>query len=207
MRRVHRIVLSAGLIALLLLLVWLLFNLGPRRRDLSMGLTTAQGHFPEPGLVYDDQLVVLWVTNTGRLAVTLDEPYSQSEYAAGRLVTDFGSSWNQEGYCADLKPGSAAWLAYGFDQHARLLRVCFDYHRDGGPLLAMTSKVAGILPLKRLPQGIYDWLRRKGIVDGRVHNHYESQWVANPQGRANGRQPIRSDTNQASTAAASRPSP
>jgi hypothetical protein len=206
MPRRYRIAVSAALIALLLLAMWLAFRSHVPRRGLNVGFTTTHGHFPEPARVVADQITVAWVTNTGRSAITLDEPYAQREYAASRLVRDQGASWNQEGYSADLSPGSAAWLAYGFDD-ANRLKVCFEYHRIGGPVLRAISKPASMLPLKRLPPPAYDWLRRNGLVDGKVYGHYESPWIANPQGRANGRQPIRLGTNQTSPAAASRRSP
>jgi hypothetical protein len=206
MRRQYRILTTAALVALLLALVWVMFRGTLPGRSLSFGLTTTHGHFPEPGLIYADQIAVTWATNTGRSGIFLDEPYAQRENAAGRLVRDGGASWNQKGYSADLSPGSAAWLAYGFDD-AKRLKVCFDYHRSGGAMLRAISKPASMLPLRRLPLRTYDWLRRNGIVDGNVYGHYESPWIANPQGGANGRQPSRSTTNRTSAAAASRSSP
>jgi len=194
MRRRYRILLGTALVALLLFAMWLTFHSGVPQHRLSVGLTATHGA---------DQITVAWVTNNGRAAITLDEPYAQREYAAGRLVRDQGASWNQAGYSKDLSPGRVAWLAYGFDDTTRL-KVCFEYHRNGGPVLRAISKPASMLPLRKLPRPTYDWLRRNGIVDGKVYGHYESPWIASPQGGANGRQPIRSGTNQTSPAAASR---
>ena len=162
--------------------MWLAFRGRVPQRALSVGFTTTHGHFPEPAQVVADQITVAWVTNSGRSAITLDEPYAQREYAAGRLVRDQGASWNQKGYSADLSPGSAAWLAYGFDD-AKRLKVCFEYHRTGGPVLRAISRPASMLPLRRLPPPTYDWLRRYGIVDGKVYGHYESHWIANNNAR------------------------
>lgn len=206
MRRRHKILLGVAFIALLLFVWWIASIAGPRRQGLSFGLSTARGHFPEPGLIYADHIVVTWVTNTGRFAATLFAPSAQIERAGGTIVTDLGSSWNQQGYELHLPAGSAAWVAHAFNG-ARRLRACFDYQRGGGPLLAIASKAASILPLRRLPQQTYNWLYRKGIVDGSVHGRYEGPWMANPQGAATGRQPVESETNRTSAAAASRRSP
>ncbi len=200
MRRRYKILLNAALVALLLFAMWLALHGGVPQHQLGVGFTTTHGNFSR---LVADQITVAWVTNSGRSAITLDEPYAQREYAAGRLVRDQGSSWNTEGYSAYLPPGRVAWLAYGFGDEKRL-KVCFEYHRIGGPVLRAISKLASMLPLRRLPRPTYDWLRRNGIVDGKVYGHYESPWVANPQGGANGRQPTRSGTNQTSPAAASR---
>ncbi len=197
---------AAALVVLFLFAMWLAFRRGATQRTVSVGFTTTNGHFPEPVLVVGDQIITAWVTNTGRSAITLNEPYVLFENAAGGLVRDQGASWNQKGYSADLPPGTAAWLANGFDRDRKRLRFIFEYHRDGGPLLRIISKVVGMLPLRQLPQRAYDWLHRNGIVDGIVYGHYESSWIANP-GWSDGRQPIRSEKYRAPAAAASRRSP
>src|SRR5438093_3025986 len=122
LRRRYKIVVSASLIALLLFAVWLAFHNGVVQHSVSVGFTTAHGHFPEPALLVGDQITVAWVTNTGHSAITLDDPHVQFENAAGRLVRDQGSSWNQERYSADVSPGSAAWLANGFDRDKKRLK-------------------------------------------------------------------------------------
>jgi hypothetical protein len=182
MRHRYKVAISATLIALLLALVWLLFRGSAPHRSLSFGQTTTHDHFPDRGLIYADQIAVTWVTNTGRSRVTLEAPYSQFE-REGRLVQDRGSSWAQAGPSADLPPGKAMWLAYGFGD-AKRLRICFEYRLNGGPWLRAISKAAGVLPLKKLPQRIYDWLLQNGIVDGFLRRNYEGPWIANPQGGA-----------------------
>ncbi len=207
MHRRYKIAVSAALIALLLFSMWLGFHSGMPQHNVSVALTMAHDQFPQPFPVVADQVTVAWVTNTGRLAITLEAPYVQFENVAGRLVRDHGSSWNQEGYSAELSPGRTAWLANGFDKDRKRLKFVFEYHRNGGPLLSVISEVVSVVPLRRLPHWAYDWLHRNGIVDGNVYGHYESCWIANPQGAANGSQPIRSETNPASGAAGSRRSP
>jgi len=88
-------VISALLLAILLLAVWLGFQGGAKQRRLSVGFTTAHGHFPESALLFADQIIVACVTNTGRSALTLENPYVQFENAVDRLVNDSGGSWNQ----------------------------------------------------------------------------------------------------------------
>jgi len=207
MRLRYKVVVSAVLIALLLFAMWLAFHSGVPRHNVSVAFTTAHGHFPEPAQVVADQIIVAWVTNTGRSAIALDEPCVQFENAAGRLVRDDGSSWNQKGYFADLSPGSAAWLANGFGSDTKRLKFVFDYHRRGGPLLRAISNAARVLPLARLPRRTYDWLRQNGIVDGFLHHHYEGPWIANPEGGANGRQLSGSEANRTPPDAASQRSP
>jgi hypothetical protein len=195
MRFRYKVVVSAALIALLLFAMWLGLHRGVPQHNVSVGVTTSH------------ESTVAWVTNTGRSAITLADHYVQFENAAGQLVRDLGPSWNQEGYSTDLSPGTAAWLATGFDQDTRRLKFVFEYHRNGGPMLSVISKAVSVLPLRRLPPRPYDWLHRHGIVDGAVYGHYESSWIANPQGGANGRQPVRSETNQTPAVAAPRRSP
>ncbi len=205
--RNHKVTVIVGLILLILLVLlafWIAHPSGPR---IGVAFTTAHGHFPEPALVVGEQITILWVTNGGRAAISLEMPYVQYENAAGRLVRDQGASWNQKGYSADLSPGGVAWLANGFDPDRKRLKFVFEYRRSAGPLGRAVSKAIGVLPLKRLPQRSYDWLRRNGMVDGIVYGHYEGPWIANSQGGANGRQPSGSDTNRTSAAAASRRSP
>lgn len=203
MARHYKIAVAAAVIALLLIAIWLTFRRGATPPVLTVAFTTVHTHFPEPALVVGDQIIVAWVTNTTRLAITLDMPYAQFETADGRLVLDQGSSWNQQGYSASLAPGSASCLAYGFDPDRQRLKLAFDYHRNGGPLGRTISKVAGILPLKRLPVRIYDWLRRNGMVDGALHGHYEGPWIANPQSGVKGGQTLSSGTNPTAAAAPS----
>jgi hypothetical protein len=195
MRSRYKTMASAALLVLLLLAIWLVTPSRAAQHRIGVGFTTASGHFPEPARLVAHQIFVLWVTNTGRSAISLDLPYVLFEDAAGRLVRDNGDSWNEEAYGATLSPGSAAWLASGFDRDDgnRKLKFVFDYHWDGGPLLGGIIKAAGFLHLR--------------MLDGAFHRHYESLWFANPQGGSNGKQPIRSETNATSAAAAPRRSP
>lgn len=196
MHRRFKMLLSAVLIALLLFAIWLGLHSGVPQPNVSVGFTAAHGHFPEPPVYFADQIIIAWVTNTGRSAITLGEAYVQFENAAGRLVRDEGPSWHPRG--SDLPPGTAAWLVNGFDRDRRTLRFIFEYHRDGGPLRKGISKAAGVLPLKRLPRRTYDWLGRNGMLDGLLHGHYEGPWIANPEGGANGRQLSGSEANRKS---------
>jgi hypothetical protein len=88
MRRHRKILLGVSFTVLLLVLLWLGSNAGPRRQGLSFGLTTVRGHFPEPGAVYADHLIVTWVTNTSLFAATLFAPSAQIELASGTITTD-----------------------------------------------------------------------------------------------------------------------
>ena len=205
--RHYKISLILALIPLVLLALWIAYHSSRTQPRIGVAFSTAHGHFPEPARVVGDQLIILWVTNTGRSAMTLEEPYVQFENAAGRLVRDQGSSWNQQGYSADLSPGNVAWLAGGFDTDTKRLRFVFEYRRDGGALLKAISKAIGALPLKRLPKRTYDRLCRNGWVDGIVYGHYEGPGIANPQGGANRGQPCGPETNRTSAAAAPRRSP
>jgi hypothetical protein len=177
MRLRYKILTNTALIALMLAAMWLAFPKSGAVRGLSFGLTTARGHFE--GL-YADQITVAWVTNNWRSAIDLDLPCARMEYAGGRLVTDYGPSWNQKGYSAHLLPGSTAWVAYGIRRDAKRFRVIFEYHRDGGPVRRAISKGVGILPSKRLPRRIFTWLSKHGFVNGVVHGDYESPWIPNP---------------------------
>jgi hypothetical protein len=195
-RRRYKIAASAALVALVLGAIWLMRHVGAARHGLSVAFTTTRGHFPEPAKVVADQIAVMWVTNTGRSPIKLDMPCVQFENAAGRLVRDQGSSWNQKGYSADLPPGSVAWLANGLDPDRKRSKFVFEYSRSGGSSLKAVSTALSVLPLKRLPRPTYDWLRQNGMVDGIVQGHYESPWIVNPQGGVNPGQPSGLETNR-----------
>jgi hypothetical protein len=209
MRSRYKILAGAALVVLLLLAIWSAFPGRPVRSRMSVGFTTASGHFPEPSQFFADEIVVLWVTNTGPATLYLDDGYVRFENAAGRLVRDYGPSWHQESnssHSGNVLPGNAAWLASGFDRDngKRRLQFVFAYHWDASPMIKGISKAVGQLPVNRLPQRTYNWLRRNGMVDGGVHRDYESHWIANPKGGASGRPPIFLDTNRISAPAASR---
>jgi hypothetical protein len=170
---------AVALFGLLVFAMWLALHGRQAQRSLTVGFTAARGHFPEPPLVVAQHLIVAWVTNTERSIVVLDLPSVLEETSTGQVVTDQGSSWNQEGSFPQLALGSSAWLAGGFDGDTKRLKFVFDYHRDGGATLKIISRALGVLPLRRLPGRIYDWLRRHGMIDGAVHDHYESPWFAN----------------------------
>ena len=206
MHRRRRIIVGIVLVAFLSVL-WLFIRANAPQRTLTISFTTAKGHFPEPPLVVANLIAVAWVTNTGRFSLTLDEPYVQFENAAGQLVRDHGSSWNQQSYSADLPPGSAAWLANGFDADRRRQRFVFEFHRNGGPLVRVLSKAVGLLPVRQLPASTYDWLHRNGMIDGVRYGHYESIWIANPHGGASGQQPSSSEADRTSATAGSGHSP
>src|SRR5262249_32551534 len=125
MWRRRKIVVFTALVALLVAM-WLVFGRSAAQRSLGVGFTSAKAHFPESALVVADQITVAWVTNTCRCAINLGMPYVQFEDTAGRLMTDQGSSWNQEGYSATLPPGSVAWLASGFAAETKRLRFGFE---------------------------------------------------------------------------------
>ncbi len=172
-------IMTAALLGLLALAVWLVLHGHPAQRGLSVGYTTARGHFPEPGLAFAEHLVVAWVTNTGGSMVSLDLPSIQEELSTGQFVTDQGPSWNQKGNFPELVPGGSAWLASGFDGGTKRLKFGFYYHRNGSVALKIISRALGLLPLKWLPPRTYDWLHRNGMIDGAVHDHFESPWFAN----------------------------
>ncbi len=204
MGRRDKIAATAAAVMLFLIAMWLTLHRGAAEPGLSVAFATARAHFPDPALVVGDYIIVAWVTNTGPSAITLDLPYVQFATADGRLVRDQGCSWHQQGCQATLSPGSATWLANGFDPDRQRLRFAFEYHSNGGSLLRAISKAARILPLKRLPVRTYEWLRRNGMVDGAVYRHHGGPWIANPQGGANGRRPVTSGTSSTSAAAAFR---
>jgi hypothetical protein len=87
--RRYQTALIVGFILLVLLVFWMAFRSGS---SIRVAFSTAHGHFPETALVVGHQLSILWVTNTGPSAITLESPYVQFENAAGRLVRDQGSS-------------------------------------------------------------------------------------------------------------------
>jgi hypothetical protein len=205
--RHRRIALAVAVMVLVLVAFWVALRSGSAHPRIGVALGTAHGKFPEQPLLSADDIAVAWITNTGSSRITLTDPCVQFENAAGRVITDQGSSWNQKAYSTDLSAGAAAWLASGFDRDRQRLKFIFEYRRSGGAFLKAAAKVAGVLPLNRLPQRSYAWLRQNGLVDGTLHLRYESSWIANPQGGANGRQPFSSYTNRTSAAAASRGSP
>ncbi len=207
MRRRIRLLLGAALVALLLCAILLLLHTSSARRGLSVGFTTARGHFPEPGLIYDDHIRITWVTNTGHFTLTLENPRVQYENEQGRLVLDMGGSWDQKGYQIVLPPRGVTWHATGFGPDRKRLRFMFDFHRSGGPLLKAISKVVGLLPPKRIPQRVYDWLHRNGLADGNVYGHYETAWFVPPHEGGNPAQPPHLETNRSSAATATGRSP
>jgi hypothetical protein len=196
MLRRKKIAVGVVIVALLLIGIWLALP-GPRGPSgISVGFTTVRGHFPEPGILYADQIIVLWVTNTGNSTVTLNNPFTQFENPDGRLIMDMNTSWNQKGFSVTLSPGSSASLATGFESDRRKLKFAFDYHRDAGPVRRAISKALGWLPLKRLPMRTQNWLHRNGMVDGAMHGHYEGAWVTNQMVHGIGSNSSAPDTNR-----------
>jgi hypothetical protein len=198
-RRRYMILAMAAIVMLLFLAIWLMLPGRLTQSHIAVGFTTASGHFPEPGRVFADEIVVIWVTNTGRCTITLDEPHVLLHCPDGREIIDSGSSWNQEHYGMDLVPGAAAWLTAGFDRHdspsVEKLKFVFDYHRDPGPLMRTINQVACFL--------------RLGKAGAAFRRHYESPWFDNPRnGAKRGQgQPAGPVTNRTSTAAVPSRSP
>ena len=171
-------IMAATLLGLFVFAIWLSLHWREAKPSITVGFTSARGHFPEPPRVVAQALIVAWVTNSERSIVVLDLPSVLEETSTGHVVTDQGPSWNQEGYSRELPRGSSAWLASGFDEDTKRLKFVFDYHRDNA-LLKIISKPLGLLPQKLFPRRTYEWLRRHGMIDGAVHDHYESPWFAN----------------------------
>jgi hypothetical protein len=175
----HKILTRAAVgAAIFVLVVVLVAFVGSKSsRGISPGFTTTNGHF---GVLYANQIVVLWATNTAHSTVTLrGREYVEFVNAAGHIIKDMSPSWNQEGSDPSLPPGGVAWLATGFDTDRNKLRFVFETHGNPNTLLISLSKVVGALPLARLPDAASEWLRRNGLVDGIVYAHYESPWFTN----------------------------
>ena len=174
----YKVVASAAVIALLLVAMGLVFHSGAEQRSIRVGFTTSQGQ------LIGDQITFAWVTNTGHSTITLDVPHVVYENAAGRIENAYGAYYTQKtitpkSYSAALPPGGTACLVCGFNEDRIRLKCVFEYHRKAGPVPRAISKPGGALPLRRLPRGAYDWLRRNGMVDGVLYNRYESPWLAN----------------------------
>jgi hypothetical protein len=184
MRRRYKILASAAVIAVLLFAMWLALHNRIAQHSLGIGFTSSP--------VVAEQPTILWVTNTGRSAVTLDQGYVRFEDAAGRRVRDLlGPSWNgQTGHSPVVLPGKSAWLSSGYPvRDATRFKFVFDYHWNGSPLVRLISKGTGVFPLKALPSRTYDWLLQNGLVDGMLRGHYESPLVVKPQGTGSASQP------------------
>ena len=163
-----------------IIIVALLLKAPVPAQSIHVGFATDRGHFPEPGSVFYDQIFVMWVTNTGPSTIFLGRPVDEIKNSAGRVSEDQGYWWNQKRQGAEVSPGNAAWLAFGFDTDKKQVRFGFEYCRKGNFLLTGASAVSGILPLRRLPVRTYDWLRQHGLVDGNLYAAYESPWMDFP---------------------------
>ena len=202
MRARQKIAVSAALVLLLLLAMWLGLHFGVTQPSLSVGFTPDHGHFPESAELVGP---VAWVTNTGHCTITLDGAYVQFENTPRMIGSVYGNLMVRP---VDVAPGRSDWLGNGYEGNTNRFKFHFEYRWNGGPLLRCVSDVLGGLPLRQhLSFGVYYWLCRKGFVNGFVSRRYESPWIANPLGEANGRQLLGAETNRATGTAASRGSP
>jgi len=190
MRRRTKIVTGAAAAALITLLLVLLCFTGQRNAPvsgLSFGMTTTKsanfGTFAAsvvlPVTSAGEPILVAWVTNNTRVTIQIDSPDVQREYEGGRIVNDNGHSWNGKENSASLVPQGIAALPFGIQGDAKRFRVTFQYRRDGSGVKKFISKVLSKLPLSRLPQRIYSWLRGQGLIDGVPQGDFESPWIPN----------------------------
>jgi hypothetical protein len=109
-----------------------------------------------------------------------------------------------------LLPGGVATISFPQNEvpgAARRIRLVFQYFYDAGPLTKAAVHAVTNLPVGSLSPEVRYRLYQQGLLNGQHQRSYDGDWVSNPQGGANGRQPLNSDTNRTSATAASRRSP
>jgi hypothetical protein len=177
----------AVLITLLLVLLCFTSQSDAPVSSLSFGMTTTKsanfGTFAAsivlPVTSAGEPIFVALVTNNTHFTVQIDSTDVQREYEGGRIVNDYGPSWNGQENSASLMPQGIAALPFAVQRDAKRFRVTFQYRRDGSAVQKFISKVLSKLPLSRLPQRIYSWLRRQGLIDGVPQGDFESPWIPN----------------------------
>jgi len=124
------------------------------------------------------------LTNNSGISVGVWPLVVQLENRDGRVINNFGERWtgkDGEQVFLTLAPGGVCMVSPQSDAEIKRVRVVAEFSYDAGPIPRFVSNISRKLPLKRLSKSSYDWLLKRGYVNGEVSDRIESPWMETPQ--------------------------
>jgi hypothetical protein len=124
------------------------------------------------------------LTNNSSISVRVAPLLVQLEDRDGRVINNFGEIWTvKEGKQAffDLAPGGDCRVSPQSDAEIKRVRVVAEVSYDAGPIPRLVSNISRKLPLNRLSTSSYEWLYKRGYINGKVSDQIESPWMETPQ--------------------------
>jgi hypothetical protein len=175
MRRRGKILASATVIVVILVLAWVAL-LG--RAPVSAVSLLISTNGPK---AYHSFFTAFLTNNTGR-SVVLPPLVVQLEEDYGRVLNNMGEMWVDTSgkQMFTMPPQSFASVSPQADSSIRRLRVIAEYDYEAGAVPRFISRSVRKLNLPFLPQGMRYWMASRGYVDGRVHGLLEGPWIQNP---------------------------